>query len=71
MSVLKDYEVTESRFIAGQHRNVGELVKMTELAAKYYTAPYGSGLKLASTAPAPQPEKVDKKPADKVIKAAG
>lgn len=71
MTALKDYEVTEDRFIAGQHRKVGDPVQMTERAAKYYTAPYGTGLKLASAKHASQPEKADKKPADKVTKAEG
>ncbi|UWR20224.1 hypothetical protein [Sulfitobacter pontiacus] len=48
MTALKDYEVTAERFIAGQHRKVGEPVQMTERAAKYYVAPYGSGLKVAA-----------------------
>lgn len=46
MTALKDYEVTEARFIGGQHRKVGEPVQMTERAAKYYVAPYGTGLKV-------------------------
>ncbi|WP_214565965.1 hypothetical protein [Aliiroseovarius lamellibrachiae] len=47
---MKDYEVTKGRFIEGQHRKVGDPVRMTERAAKYYTAPYGEGLKLAKPA---------------------
>lgn len=43
---LKNYEVTEARFIGGQHRSVGALVPMTEGAAKYYMEPYGVGLKV-------------------------
>ena len=43
---LKNYEVTEARFIGGQHRAVGEPVQMTERAAKYYIEPYGKGLKV-------------------------
>ncbi|KPU83621.1 hypothetical protein JI58_08385 [Marinosulfonomonas sp. PRT-SC04] len=42
----KDYEVTETRFIGGLHRAVGDLVSMTEKAAKYYLPPYGTGLKV-------------------------
>lgn len=44
---LKDYKVTETRFIGGHHRVVGEPIQMSERAAKYYVAPYGTGLKLA------------------------
>ena len=47
MTALKNYEVTEARFIAGQHRKVGDPVQMAERAAKYYVAPYGTGLKVA------------------------
>jgi len=46
MTALKDYEVTEARFIGGQHRKVGEPVQMTERAAKYYMEPHGVGLKV-------------------------
>ena len=48
MTALKNYEVTEARFIAGQHRKVGDTVQMTERAAKYYVAPYGTGLKVVA-----------------------
>ncbi|MGB0901196.1 hypothetical protein [Halocynthiibacter sp.] len=51
---VKSYEVTETRFIEGQHRKVGDPVQMTERAAKYYLAPYGTGLKI----PGPRKEKV-------------
>jgi len=61
MTALKDYEVTEARFIGGQHRKVGEPVQMTERAAKYYVAPYGTGLK----AVAPNAAPVDDKPVEK------
>lgn len=44
---VNDYEATEARFIGGQHRAVGDPVKMSEKAAKYYLPPYGTGLKLA------------------------
>ncbi len=50
---VKDYEVTEARFIGGQHRAVGELVQMTDRAAKYYIEPHGAGLKLAAPAAVP------------------
>jgi len=66
---LKDYEVTEVRFINGQHRTVGEKVQMTERAAKYYVPPYGTGLKLVSEHQAKPGAKVGGKPADKVAKA--
>jgi hypothetical protein len=46
---LKDYEVTEARFIGGQHRAVGEPVKMAGRAAKYYMQPHGTGLKVPGT----------------------
>lgn len=45
---VKDYEVTEARFIDGQHRAVGDPVKMSERAAKYYMQPHGTGLKVAT-----------------------
>lgn len=46
----KLYEVTVDRFIEGRHRSVGDPIRMTELAAKYYMEPYGSGLKPAKPA---------------------
>ncbi len=49
---LKDYEVTEARFIDGQHRAVGEPVKMSERAAKYYMQPHGAGLKVSAASDA-------------------
>jgi hypothetical protein len=64
MTALKDYEVTAARFIGGQHRKVGEPVQMTERAAKYYVAPYGSGLKVATPVAVPVGQKpVGKEPA--------
>ena len=64
MTALKDYEVTEARFIGGQHRKVGEPVQMTERAAKYYLAPYGTGLKAVAPVAAPVEDKpVEKQPA--------
>lgn len=41
------YEVTEARFIAGQHQKVGAELKLGTAQAKYYLPPHGSGLKLA------------------------
>ncbi len=58
---VKDFEVTEARFIGGQHRAVGEPVKMTERAAKYYIEPHGTGLKLAAPAAKPVVKKPDAK----------
>jgi hypothetical protein len=55
--IMKTYEVTDARFIAGQHRAVGESVKLSECAAKYYVAPNGTGLKLRMPKPAKQGEK--------------
>ena len=46
MSDLKDYTVTVARFIGGHMRAVGDTVSMSEVAAKYYCSPYGSGLEL-------------------------
>lgn len=64
MTALKDYEVTEARFIGGHHRKAGEPVQMTERAAKYYVAPYGSGLKVATPVAVPVGQKaVGKQPA--------
>ena len=70
MTALKDYEVTAERFIAGQHRKVGEPVQMTERAAKYYVAPYGSGLKVAAPVAVPVGQKpLGKQPAKEVSEA--
>ncbi|WP_407496905.1 hypothetical protein [Pseudooceanicola sp. MF1-13] len=64
MTALKNYEVTEARFIGGQHRKVGDPVQMTERAAKYYVAPYGTGLKAVSPVAATVADKpVEKQPA--------
>ena len=64
MTALKDYEVTAERFIGGQHRKVGEAVQMTEREAKYYVAPYGRGLKVATPVAVPVGQKpVGKQPA--------
>lgn len=71
MTALKDYEVTEARFIGGQHRKVGEPVQMTERAAKYYVAPYGTGLKPAAPMRAQTAPPAEAKPAEKVAKAEG
>jgi hypothetical protein len=71
MTALKDYEVTEARFIGGQHRKVGEPVQMTERAAKYYVAPYGTGLKPAAPSRAQPAAKAEAKPAEKVAKTEG
>lgn len=71
MTALKDYEVTEARFIGGQHRKVGEPVQMTERAAKYYVAPYGTGLKPAAPSRALPAAKAEAKPAEKVAKTEG
>lgn len=65
---LKDYKVTETRFIGGHHRVVGEPIQMSERAAKYYVAPYGTGLKLASPAAGQPAGKTDAKPANKAAK---
>lgn len=46
MTTLNKYEVAEARFIGGQHRKLGEEVRMTERAAKYYMEPHGTGLKV-------------------------
>jgi hypothetical protein len=70
MNELIDYEVTQARFIAGQHRKIGDPVRMTERAAKYYIAPYGSGLKLAAPARAQPAAKADATPAQKQAKTA-
>ena len=43
---LNTYEVTKDRFIGGQHHAVGDTVKMTERAAKYYLPPHGTGLNI-------------------------
>lgn len=71
MTASKDYEVTETRFIGGQHRKVGEPVQMTERAAKYYVAPYGTGLKPSAPLRAQPVTQAETKPADKVAKAEG
>jgi len=71
MTALNDYEVTEARFIGGQHRKVGEPVQMTERAAKYYVAPYGTGLKPAAPLRAQTATQAENKPAGKVAKAEG
>jgi len=71
MTALKDYEVNEARFIAGQHRKVGDPVRMTERAAKYYVAPNGTGLKPLASTNALSGEKPEPKPAKKVAKAQG
>jgi hypothetical protein len=71
MTALKDYEVTEARFIGGQHRKVGEPVQITERAAKYYVAPYGTGLKPAAPLRAQPVAQAESKPADKAAKAEG
>lgn len=71
MTALKDYEVTEARFIGGQHRKVGEPVQITERAAKYYVAPYGTGLKPAAPLRAQPVTQAESKPADKAAKAEG
>ena len=42
--ILSDYEVTHPRSIGGVFRALGETVSMTARQAKYYVAPYGSGL---------------------------
>lgn len=66
MTVLKSYEVTEERFIGGQHRKVGDPVQMTERASKYYVAPYGRGLKPAAPSRAQPAAKAETKPAGKL-----
>ncbi|NIZ11086.1 hypothetical protein [Pseudooceanicola sp. HF7] len=48
MSEKLDFEVTQSREIAGRWCRRGETVRLTRRAAKYYLAPYGSGLVLPS-----------------------
>ena len=63
MTALKDYEVTAARFIGGQHRKVGEPVQMTERAAKYYLAPYGTGLKAVAPVAPVADKPVEKQPA--------
>lgn len=40
-----EYEVMQSREIAGLYRKKGETVFLTLRQAKYYLPPYGSGLK--------------------------
>ncbi|MEH6521223.1 hypothetical protein [Sulfitobacter sp.] len=70
MNDLKDYEVTVARFIGGQHRAVGDPVKMTERAAKYYMEPHGTGLKLPNLVVAPVDDKPTEKPAAKTEPAA-
>jgi hypothetical protein len=67
---LKDYEVTVARSIGGQHRAVGDPVKMTERAAKYYMEPHGAGLKLVNSVFAPVDDKPAVQPALKVKPAA-
>ena len=71
MTASKGYEVTEERFIGGQHRKVGEPVQMTERAAKYYVPPYGTGLKLAAPLRVQTATQAETKPAEKVAKAEG
>lgn len=71
MTATKDYEVTEERFIGGQHRKVGEPVQMTERAAKYYVAPYGTGLKPATPLRAQPVTQAETKPANKAAKEEG
>lgn len=46
MSNLKNYTATAARFIGGHMRAVGDPVSMSEVAAKYYCSPCGSGLEL-------------------------
>lgn len=38
-------EVTQDRFIAGQHRKVGAVIELRAAQAKYYLPPHGTGLK--------------------------
>jgi hypothetical protein len=46
LSNLKNYTVTAARFIGGHMRAVGDPVSLSDVAAKYYCSPYGSGLEL-------------------------
>lgn len=62
---LKDYEVTQARFIGGQHRAVGDPVKMSVRAAKYYMEPHGAGLTVVAPVVASVDEKSAEKPAAK------
>lgn len=66
---VKEYEATQARFIGGQHRAVGDPVKMTERAAKYYMEPNGSGLKLATSAAVTPERAVEAKPTAKAKQA--
>ena len=47
-AALADYEVTTARVIAGLYHAQGTVIKMTPEQAKYYIAPYGTGLKRVS-----------------------
>jgi hypothetical protein len=49
---VKNYEVTQARFIGGQYCAVGDRVQLTERAAKYYIDPHGTGLTLVVPAAA-------------------
>jgi hypothetical protein len=62
---LVEYEVTQTRFIGGQHRVAGEVVQMTQAQAKYYLAPNGEGLAVKE----PEVKAVVKKVSAKPIKA--
>lgn len=59
---LVEYEVTQARFIDGQHRVVGEIVPMTQAQAKYYLAPNGEGLVLKKAGTKAVAKKVSDQP---------
>lgn len=63
-----DYEVTQAREFGGVHRDVGEIITMTPLQAKYYLPPCGMGLKAAAARVAAQPKLDAGKPATKGLK---
>lgn len=52
-----DYRVTKTREIAGLYRKAGETVSMLPIQAKYYLAPNGEGLELATKKAASKPAK--------------
>lgn len=47
-SAVAEYEVVQPREIMGRFRDKGETISMKSAQAKYYMAPYGTGLKPAS-----------------------
>lgn len=54
-AALAEYEVMQSRDIAGLYRKAGEIVTLTPAQAKYYLPPHGTGLKPVAAASAPKP----------------